>query len=845
VSDGAVSRQTVTGVGARTAEPQSSEPQTTRLRVLEIAQGVAGPACGRLFAAFGHDVIKCEPPGGDRWRQVDPRGDDGVGLAFVALNADKRSVVVDLASQEGRRTVDSLLAGTDVMILDLPSDSAAAIGLDAHRLLARHPRLVVVSVTGLGLGAAPLEAAGAEPEPAWPADPMADSLLAESYGGLANMIGEPGRRPLALGGEQAAYGAAFAAFLGAMLALDGLRRDGSGDVVDVAMCDVAAYIDWKSDITYAATGRTPVRTGPAAGRWRIVPAADGWVGVIYQPEQWDAVVALIDDPRLRSPELRDEGARHDAVAAWWPVVEEWARRRSAREIYAQAQRAGLAFGYSADMAALQASAQLVARQFLVPPGQQVVGVPCTGALVKSSALPWRSGAAPTLEPHRLAEWLTSAEPEPEPSISVRRAAPVSYAAARPAAEGDTRGGGIRGRGASEGCAWSGATARSTGPLAGVRVVDFGTITAGAATGRLLADYGATVIKVESTEHPDSFRQWTPDGLNRGPTDGTSVMFESNNAGKLGISLDLKTAAGRQAAAALVAGADVLIENFRVGVTERLGIDFARMAQVNPNLIYLSLSSQGQDGPEALHGSYGSTLDLLSGLASVTGYPGGQPIWSSVDVNYPDQLVSLLGAAVVVYCLNQAVGAAHLDVAQLEVVSWTLTDHLAEHARTGRVARPVGNGRPGRTPRDTYRCRGDDQWVAIACATDSQRRALAQVLATAAETGASALTAGRAGDAAWWMDHRDVVDDVITRWSSGRSKAEAVEELRRAGVPGAAVLSAAERAVEAHFVDRRVFLGDGARLKGYPLRLQGYEPDRPPAAPRLGQHTDAVLTRLPC
>src|SRR6202034_2231140 len=134
----------------------------------------------------------------------------------------------------------------DVVILGLPSGGAAAAGLDARQLLARHPRLVVVSVTGVGQGAAPLATAGAEPEPAWRADPMADSLLAESYGGLANMIGEPGRRPLALGGEQAAYAAAFAAFLGAMLALDGLRRDGSGDVVDVAMCDLAAYIDWKS-----------------------------------------------------------------------------------------------------------------------------------------------------------------------------------------------------------------------------------------------------------------------------------------------------------------------------------------------------------------------------------------------------------------------------------------------------------------------------------------------------------------------------------------------------------------------------------------------------------------------
>jgi crotonobetainyl-CoA:carnitine CoA-transferase CaiB-like acyl-CoA transferase len=97
---------------------------------------------------------------------------------------------------------------------------------------------------------------------------------------------------------------------------------------------------------------------------------------------------------------------------------------------------------------------------------------------------------------------------------------------------------------------------------------------------------------------------------------------------------------------------VLVENYRVGVSRRLGIDARCMRQTNPDLIYLSLSSQGQDGPEAENSSYGSTLDLLSGLASVTGYEPDRPLWSSTDVNHPEQLVSLFGAALVVYCLER-------------------------------------------------------------------------------------------------------------------------------------------------------------------------------------------------
>jgi len=139
------------------------------------------------------------------------------------------------------------------------------------------------------------------------------------------------------------------------------------------------------------------------------------------------------------------------------------------------------------------------------------------------------------------------------------------------------------------------------PLAGVVVLDLGTITAGAATSRLLADYGATVIKVESPGRPDPFRAWTPPGSAISVSaDATYVspVFESNNAGKLGVALDLKTDAGRRGFHALAARADVVVENFRVGVTERLGIDFGSLRELNPRLVYLSLSSQGQDGPEA-------------------------------------------------------------------------------------------------------------------------------------------------------------------------------------------------------------------------------------------------------
>jgi crotonobetainyl-CoA:carnitine CoA-transferase CaiB-like acyl-CoA transferase len=731
----------------------------TPLRVVELAQGFAGPVCGRLFAALGHEVVKCEPPGGDYLRANGEHGDDARLMAhgFAAVNAGKQSVVADLGSPEGLALARSLVDTADVIVSDLPPADAERLGVLGDARARTWPDLVTVSLTSFGLDA---ELPFARP----------DSLLAEAFGGLAVMIGEPDECPLALGGEQAAHAAGIVGFLGATLALERVRRGLGGDVVDVALSDVAAYIDWKSDIGYAATGVVPHRSGVKAGRWRMVRAADGWVGVIYQPEQWAAMVELVGDPRLDDPALAEEAVRDARAAQCWPVVEEWVGARGRREVFEQAQRLGLAFGMNLDVGELAESAQYRARGFLRPvPGE----APQVGALFRAEGLGWREGAPPALGDHA-------------PGGPWRAPVPTDR-------QGDA-------------------------PLAGMVVLDLGTITAGAATGRLLADYGATVIKVEAPERPDSFRRW---GVPDGDPGGVSPVFESNNAGKLGIALDLKSADGRAAFLHLVTTADVVLENFQVGVTRRLGIDDAALREVNPDLVYLSLSSQGQDGPEAAYRSYGSTLDLLSGLASVTGYDGSVPIWSSVDVNYPDQLVSLLGAALVAYCWSRGV-ATHVDVSQRECVSWTLADRIRDHGTGGGIATAIGNRRPGAAPHDVFPCAGEDAWVAVACFTDAQRAALAALVGLVGDPGPDGL------------------DGAVAAWTSARPREQCVRELAAAGVPCAPVLAADERARHPHFARRRVFLEDPDRRKGFPFVMQRYRPPAPGRAPLLGEHIATVV-----
>jgi crotonobetainyl-CoA:carnitine CoA-transferase CaiB-like acyl-CoA transferase len=346
----------------------------------------------------------------------------------------------------------------------------------------------------------------------------------------------------------------------------------------------------------------------------------------------------------------------------------------------------------------------------------------------------------------------------------------------------------------------------------------------------LADFGATVVKIESPNHPDPYRSWAPAG---GWPEGaltsrlSSPMFESNNAGKLGIALDLKTAQGQAEVQRLMAHADVVIENFRVGVTSRLGIDYEAVRKLNPELVYLSLSSQGQHGPEAAFGSYGSTLDLLSGLASVTGYPGGPPMWSSEDVNYPDQLVSLFGAALVTYCLAGGIRGIHLDVSQREVTTWSISEQIADFLAAGTVADRSGNDRGDSVPRDTYQCQGDDRWIAISCRTDDQRGRLASAIGLDAP----------ASDSGWWRRNSTAVDEAITRWAASMPREDCVRILTAAEVPTAAVHDAADRFAMARFTERRVYFDGLTRMKGLPLTLGSYLPPIPEPAPLIGEHND--------
>src|SRR5262249_28211773 len=255
------------------------------------------------------------------------------------------------------------------------------------------------------------------------------------------------------------------------------------------------------------------------------------------------------------------------------------------------------------------------------------------------------------------------------------------------------------------------------PLAGVRVLDFGLLTAGANTSAMLADLGAEVLKIEAGAYPDPFRVvGKPD--DEGGWGNRSPQVRFTNRNKRGLALNLKAPEGQRVIRALAAHCDVVVENFRRGVLDRAGLGYRELSAINPAIVFAAISSQGDTGPERMNVSFGSTLDATSGIASLTGYEGEEPRISGMDVNYPDQIVSLFPAGMVIPAILEARRSgkgAFLDFSQREVASFTLGEEImAAAADPQRPQAPRGNAQDGIAQQDTYRCR-DGRWIAVTLA----------------------------------------------------------------------------------------------------------------------------------
>ena len=380
-------------------------------------------------------------------------------------------------------------------------------------------------------------------------------------------------------------------------------------------------------------------------------------------------------------------------------------------------------------------------------------------------------------------------------------------------------------------------AKPATPLHGIRVLDLSRVMAGPYCASMLADAGAEVIKIEIPGIGEDARHIGP--FAEGPDGRESAYFMMLNRGKRSVTLDLKSARGLDLMKRLAAKSDVLIENFRPGAADRLGLGYAALAAVNPRLVYASITGFGQTGPLANRPAYDLVIQAMSGLMSVTGFPGGPP--TAVGDSICDVTTGMFAAWGITTALvgrAQSGRGQHLDVAMLDSMFSMLLTVLAKRLYAGAEPSRVGNRHPVTYPVDCFRAK-DGHVVMVAISDGAFARLTAAI--GRAELARDPRFRRNADRSAHEAELRAILQD----WMGARARGEIQSVLDAADVPCGPVWSIADVAASAHIKARGMVVDPGhPKLAAAPLVRQpvvfGGETPGTARAPRLGEHTDAVL-----
>jgi crotonobetainyl-CoA:carnitine CoA-transferase CaiB-like acyl-CoA transferase len=338
----------------------------------------------------------------------------------------------------------------------------------------------------------------------------------------------------------------------------------------------------------------------------------------------------------------------------------------------------------------------------------------------------------------------------------------------------------------------------TAPLHGLRVLDLSTVLAGPNCARYLADFGADVIKVERPDGGDSLRNmaW------RDPRDGEGLWWKLVNRNKRTIAIDLKSAADLAVLRRLVTDAEVLIENFRPGTLERLGLGPDVLHELNPSLVITRVTGFGQTGPYRNRPGFATIAEAMSGLAAISGEPDGQPLLPAIALT--DEVTGVVAAFATMVALRSGVGQV-VDVSLLESLFQLMGPLISLYELTGQTQERLGSGLPYSVPRGTYQCL-DGKWVGVSTSSDSVAARVLNLLGVGGDERFTTFAAR--------MENRQELEAVMTAWCADRTQAEVMTAFTAAEAAIGPVMSMADIAVDPHYAARNAIVEvDGTPMQG--------------------------------
>ncbi|WP_051465245.1 CaiB/BaiF CoA-transferase family protein [Mycobacterium genavense] len=766
--------------------------------VIDLSTGIAGAYCTKLLADGGADVIKVEAPEGDPLRSWLASGAvvgaDGDGALFSFLAAAKHSVVADPVADA--ELVNRLLASADAVVWSTGSKVAEHQDFTPHAIHRRHPHLTVTAITPFGL------------EGPWRDRAATEFTLQAWSGGIVGLgCGEQERLPVFVGGQVGEYLAG--AYASAATRTSRHRRidGGPGELLDLSMLETQILCLTYYPVTYFELLGRPWRD-----TWRptisgVAQAKDGLVDLgCGTAQQWFDLCAMVGHPEwldeespLSITELANVYA--DEIFAWLAATEV----DEIRELASAFRIPNAPVGNGVNVTSFD---QFVQR----------------GSFVRNP-----HGFLQPSHPYRMRP-AQLRQPQPAPRLGEHtehyRSARLSQ---RPLPTGVAK----------------------PLPFNGLRVLDMTTFWAGPCGIHFLALLGAEVIHLESTRRPDGTRLIAGLPITEDQWWEKSPIFEALNTNKKGLTLDLQSGRGRELLRELIATCDVVVENFTPLVLDQIGLDFAAVQSIRPDVVMVRMPGFGLDGPWRDNPAFAYVIEAASGVSWLTGYPDRTP-YDPYSIGDPNAGVHALNAILLALEHRRRTGeGVFVEAAMVDAALSIAAEQVIEYSAYGALLERAGNRGPTAAPQNLYRSNDIDEfgrldsWVAIAVATDEQWKNLCRAMGSPSWATDPTLSteAGRRA-------HQDLIDEQLAAWCEHHTRDDIVTTLWDAGVSVAKVLQPHRQTELEQLVFRGFFeevdhpVNGRARLSSVPIRFSsGPKLFHANPAPTLGQHNHELLAEL--
>jgi len=799
-----------------------------KYRVLDLTDH-RGLLAGKILADLGADVIQIEPPGGSPARNTPPLSPEGRSFYWDAFCAGKRSVTCDLFSPQDRELFERLVKSADILIESMNAADAKRAGLDHERLAGINPQLIHVSIRGFG-------------ENGPKAHYVDTDLILWAAGGALYGTSDEGRAPVRISAPQAyLHGAADAAG-GALIALFARQKNGIGQHVridvqkSVAQATLSAVLAdavgdeaYQKSIESAGNETQPKKldlsgSGSATQRkksWQVKdgdvelhlamgPATGKFTNNLFEwirAEQfsnapathwdWTQIHKLIESGEVTADSIDDAHA----------VVREFLQRYTRRELIEASIARKLLIAPRLAIADLATSPHFAARGIFntITGGdgaqRTIVGLPVKFT-PPAGATPLRAAPSPGEHTQEIAAEKARAAPAAPPHIT------------------------------------------NVAPFDGLKVLDLSWVVAGPMVGRVLADFGATVVRVESSKRVDAARVLTPfQGcqcrLER------SAVFHNCNAGKLGVTLDLAKAEALSILRDLVCWSDVIVESYSFGTMKKWGLDYESLRAINPGVILVSSTLMGQSGPYAPLAGFGNLGSAMSGIQALAGWPDRAP--RGPFGPYTDYVGPRFGLAALIAALDarrESGQGLHIDISQAECGLQFLGPQMADYFATGHALSACGNDDAAMYPHGVYASAEDAplraKWLAIAIHSQAAWRSLAHMIGMP-ELSELAIEERRA--------RHQQIDGALRKWCSAQTAAEGEQLLQNAGIAAHRVSSFRDFSEDAQLLhDGHILAFANASAGEAHAEASRYHLSKTPAktragGPLMGEHNKHALLEI--